>query len=966
MIKVSAVVCASTGLTVLLGWLGHFPLLRSVLPGAVEMKANTALGLLAAGVSLWLVTYPASVRWRFTGQALALAVCALGLATASQYLFGWQLGIDEALFADSAGVFNAVRGRMSPYAAMSFAAIGVALLLLPTARQRGLAYAAAATTLMLGLLSVVGYAWNARELTTDAVLPPLALNTAVAFIFLGGGTLMAIRVVFLRQVARQPGMTTMEAKILAGFLVSMVLLTVAGGFTYKATTVFTSSAELVAHTQQVRAALGRLYGDVSDAGLAQRNYLITGQPGQLAQYQGLAGKIKRQIRQIENLVSDNAEQLQNLQPLGPLVDRALALMDEDIRTYQTRGFEAVKKQLMSGESLTTMRSIVWVITFMENEEQALLLKRQAASALFQRDMLVSMLLTLLVATGLFAILFYEIRREIRARQVADKALLAARDAADGARREADAASHAKSAFLATMSHEIRTPMNGVLGMLELLSLTRLDGSQHATLKVIRESGRTLMRIIDDILDFSKIEAHKLAVYPEATSLADLVEDLRNTYSSNASSKGLPINCQVDPGLSPALLVDPVRLRQILNNLVGNAIKFTASGHIDIKVELMERSHGAERVRFSVQDTGIGISEAHQKQLFQPFAQAELNTARRYGGTGLGLSISRRLAGLMGGAIELSSKPGQGTTMTLELTLPVGDPSMLAAREHPSAAASAMPAHGQHRAAPSVAQAESEGTLVLLADDHPTNRLLLMRQINLLGYAAESAKDGAEALKMWKSGRFALLVTDCNMPEMDGYELARAVRKLEADSGAGRRCPIIACTANALHGEAANCLEAGMDDYIVKPVELKSLLAKLEHWLPLPADAPQPPARPAGDAPAALPINHAALAKMSSGNAAMEREIFSEFQRANDGDSAHLQQAVDDRDAAEVKRLAHLIKGASAMICAGTLAGLCERIERANNGGDWSTLAACMVEFHHEVRSLNAYFATLRQPADSLP
>ena len=961
-IRLAASVTLLTGLSVLAGWVWDVPLFKSVLPGAVEMKANTSLALIAAGAALWMLDFQRPVVFQYVGQALALAVCVLGLATLGQYLFDWRLGIDELLFQDRQGAYNAIRGRMSPYSAAAFACIGLALLILPRSGLHTPAFLATAVTLIIGTLSAIGYAWNASELTTDVVLPPVAVNTAAAFIFLSTGTLLAIHKRMAQQTASSFTITSIEGKILTGFVGAFLLLAIGGGVTYKATTVFANSAQQVAHTQQVRAALGRLYGDISEAGFAQRNYLITGRPEQLDQYRHLVSNIAAQTESIGSLVSDNPRQMENLAPLQPLIDHIHDLLDEGIELYQTQGFGAAKTLIDSGQSLDAMRSILSVIQNMEAEEQALLVKREAAAARFQRYMLASMLLTMLVAACIFVALYLEIRRENLARQLADRAIVNAKNAAELARQEADAANRAKSAFLATMSHEIRTPMNGVLGMVELLGLTPLNGTQHTTLKAIRESGRSLMRIIDDILDFSKIEAQKLDIHPEATSLKDLIEDVHHVYSGNASSKRLLITHHVDTALSPALMVDPLRLRQILGNFVSNAIKFTSHGRVEITADLIERQDGEDRARFSVKDTGIGISEEHQRLLFQPFAQAESNTTQRFGGTGLGLVICRRLAALMGGSITMVSAPGKGTTMTLDLSLPIADPALLP-EDNPDAPDSFSASLETRRTAPGVAQAEAEGTLILLADDHPTNRSLLMRQVNLLGYAAESAKDGVEALNLWKSGRFSLLLTDCNMPEMDGYELAKAIRALEAAT-ATRHYPVIACTANAMGGEAEICLAAGMDDYLVKPVELKKLAASLERWLPIPANPATPPENFPAAQQARTPIDPMALARVSAGDAAVERDIFIEFQRANEGDAALLEQAVADGDIAQVKRLAHLIKGACAMVGALALANICERIERASRDGDWNTITASMAEFEQELAVLNRYLAGVKGQATS--
>jgi CheY-like chemotaxis protein/HPt (histidine-containing phosphotransfer) domain-containing protein len=311
--------------------------------------------------------------------------------------------------------------------------------------------------------------------------------------------------------------------------------------------------------------------------------------------------------------------------------------------------------------------------------------------------------------------------------------------------------------------------------------------------------------------------------------------------------------------------------------------------------------------------------------------------------------------MMGGSVEMVSTVGEGSTLILTLSLPIADPAALRDSGAADARDLLIATTRTSRHTLTVAQAETEGTLVLVVDDHPTNRTLLMRQVRALGYVAESAEDGVRALDQWKSGRFGIVITDCNMPLMDGYELARRIRSLESARGT-RRTPIIACTANALAGEAERCLAAGMDDYLAKPIELAGLSQKLGQWLPLlnAAEAPSATVELAEAAlpPSAAPFDRSLIAATWGSDEATMRATLTEFRRFNDGDAEMLRQAVDSAEMAQATHATHRMLGASKMIGASDFAGVCERIHRASRRGDRKAVTAEMRAFHAEWTRLN--------------
>lgn len=848
---------------VIVGWHFNIPILKSWFPGYVAMKVNSAIIFSGLAVVIWTLSHQRRARWPFVFVAsFAIATIFIASRILTEYTMHIDLNIDEFFYKDHEAVtLGLPPGRMAPIAAINFILLSVSLLIANNPWKRFHKFANF-LDLCVGLVSfqaLVSDVFGVRSIFGPAVYTQMAVHTTVLF--------MLIAVAHTLLHSKQGFVTILRSRSISGSMARRLMLSAAllpplmtwlqlfcekagwldgnGGMLARtsATAIFlilivSRTATQLYHSERRRSeSESAKAGFIADISARKKmeleSKLHNAHLAAIISTQYEIATVGMDLDKVLELAVSRARTL--LQAEGTIIE----MMDGDELHYRSASGSAAEhlglrlkiNSSFSGLCLRERRLLMCDDT--ENDPRV---NAEACRKVGVASMIVAPLMKGNQVVGVFKAYsskknaFNESQTNTLQLLVGliTEALSRAQEFAEKqqAQEEAQKAARTKAEFLANMSHEIRTPLNGIIGIADLLADLPLDEQQRKYTEIIRTSGQGLLTIVNDILDFSKIEAGKMNLEVIGFSLSSLVQSQVSLLENAAKEKKLIVTTKIDPALQGHFSGDPGRIGQIILNLVGNAIKFTSDGFVSIRVTPVESSDPlSQYVKFEVQDTGVGIPNDALQKLFKPFTQADGSTARRFGGTGLGLSISKRLAELMGGNIGVISELGKGSTFWFTVRLSVVDKVAKAIKAEKEALGIQPESEASLPSQPGVDRSKYR---ILIAEDNSVNQMVALAQLKKLGFSAQAVANGNEAVDAFSTGSFDLILMDCQMPEMDGFEATRKIRELEASTG--KKIPIIALTANAMKEDEEKCLRYGMNDFVCKPVKQEQLLAKLERYL----------------------------------------------------------------------------------------------------------------------------------------
>jgi PAS domain S-box-containing protein len=826
----TAIAAAGLGCLVLFGWAFHIEHLKSVLPGLVTMKANAALSLAFSGTSLWLLLPGEShTRRGHIARFLAVAVVMIGAATLIEYLFGLNLRIDQLLFnAPEKSVGTSSPGRMAAMAATAFMTTGFALILLDwkTRSGRQPAKLLSLWAALIAMVSISGYIFHVTALYRILLRTDIAVHAAIALFLLSVAIFFARpRTGLADDLTSEGSGSVMARRLLPAVFCIPILLgwislqgQLAGLFGTELGLALYSTASVAVFIVLVWLSARKMNAEYS-----QRRGAEVEIREMNAELEGRVAERTKTLEQSELALRESSETVRLLLDstveaiygidmqgnctlcnracvnllgyrdaadlLGRNMHEVMHYMREDGTPYPVEEchiFQAFRQ----GEGSHVVDEVVW------RSDGTNFPTEYWSYPIFRSDEIIGAVVTFL---------------DITERRQADVAVMAAKAVAEQSNR-------AKSEFLANMSHEIRTPLNGVMGMTDLLLETGLTLEQREYLEMSKLSADSLLTLVNDILDFSKIEAGKMDLEAIDFSLRDRLETALKILSVRAHQKGLELLCDVAPEVPEVIRGDSSRLRQVVTNLVGNAIKFTETGEVVLKVQVEADDATGRTLHFIVSDTGVGIPADKQQVIFAPFSQADSSTTRKYGGSGLGLTISMHLVEKMGGKLWVESEVGRGTHFHFTTRLGTSEKIIeVGTIVPPEILRSVNSLHD--------ARAPEDFFRVLVAEDNEVNQLLTTRLLEKRGHRAVVVANGREALEALEKENYDLVLMDVHMPEMDGLEATAAIRQREKETGLHQ--PVIALTASI---DRTRCLAAGMDGHLRKPIEPQELDKLLEFQL----------------------------------------------------------------------------------------------------------------------------------------